>query len=200
MNCPACGVALSLGEIQEFEEYSLVDRVCGYCRIIWVLRHEGGLVVSITQQTPIMVGVDPSKFGFDYVCPSCKYSSYVSSNYGTQTGWRCLNCGRIVPNENITPRGEFQLRSYTASLGSRRSRGRGRQRQGASTYQRTPRVSRPIPAGAVGLKDLAIRLKVDPKKLRSWLRKVSWRKGEEAGSSWVFSPEEAEEVSKNFGR
>jgi len=200
MNCPVCGVGLSLGEIQEHEGYSLVDRICSYCRIIWVVRYEVKRVVSVIQQTPVMVGINPSEFGFDYLCPNCKSGSYVSTNYGTQTGWRCFHCGKILPNENIIPRGEFHLGEYTSSVGSKRSRKNRGQRKAASGYQRAPRVSRPIPAGAVGLKDLAGRLKVEPKKLRSWLRKVSWRKGEEAGSSWLFSPEEAEEVAKNFGR
>jgi len=54
--------------------------------------------------------------------------------------------------------------------------------------------------GAVSLASVAERLKVEPKRLRSWLRKVSWRKAEEAKSAWVFSETEAEEVIKNFGR
>lgn len=197
MNCPVCGSRLSLGEIQQNEEFSLVHRPCGHCQVTWLLRHEGSSIVSIIQEEPPMKEINPSEFGFDYTCPYCGFESYVSTVYNTRTGWKCLNCGRIVPNENIKPRGNFQLMDYRAPMGSGRTR---RSRDRASTYQRTPRVSRPIPAGAVGIKEVAERIGIEPKKLRSWLRKVGWRKAEEAGSSWFFSPNEAEEVAKNFGK
>jgi len=197
MFCPVCGISLLLGEIEQHKEFALVHRSCDRCGVAWGLRHEGSSIISITQEEPPMEGINPSEFGFDYTCPHCKFESYVSTVYKTKTGWKCLQCGRIVPNESIRPRGKFELMDYRAPAGTGRTR---RPRGSAPTYQRTPRVSRPIPSGAVPLSTLADNLKVEPKKLRSWLRKVGWRKAEEAGSSWFFSETEAEEIAKNFRR
>jgi len=193
MNCPVCGLGLKVEEIQEHEGFTLVRRSCSFCRAIWVLRHQDNTIVSVTQE-----GMEVENYGFDYECPHCGMKSYVATVYQPQTGWKCIRCGKIVPNENITPRGEFKLIDYRAPRGmGTKSR---RKRERSSTYQRAPRTSRPIPAGAVPLVELAGRIKTDPKRLRAWLRKVGWRKAEEAGSSWIFSPEEADEVAKNFGR
>ena len=196
MNCPACGGDLILKDrerdIQQFNSYALVTRECSRCRRKWILKHVGSQVVSMEDKD----SKDPG-FGFSYVCPHCKFESYIATPYRPKRGWNCLSCGKPIPNESLIPKGGYQLPEVTETVGGGSTR---RRRQGASTYQRSPRVSRPIPAGAVGLKDLADKLKVEPKKLRSWLRKVSWRKVDEAGSSWVFSPAEAEEVAKNFGR
>ena len=199
MHCPACTGDLILrglqDDIQEFDSYSLVTRECSHCRRVWKLTHVGRSIVSMSEE-----GAKNQDFGFDYVCPYCHFQCYVCTTFrpeDTKHGWNCLACGERLPSESLIPRGGFILPeiNYIRSTGKTR-----RQRQGSSTYQRAPRTSKPIPAGAVGLKELADRLKVEPKKLRSWLRKVGWRKADEAGSSWVFSPEEAEEVSKNFGR
>ena len=195
MNCPACGRELELKGIQELDTHALVTRECSFCRLVWILKYVGRSVVSISQK-----GIKDPGFGFDYICPHCQFQSYVATVYGPKGGWSCLNCGQHVPNENLIPRGGYQLPEVThiRGLGSSSRKRRGGQR--ASTYQRAPRVSRPIPAGAISLSTLAERVKVEPKKLRSWLRKVGWRKADEAGSSWVFSPGEADEVAKNFGR
>jgi len=199
MKCSLCGGDLILrglpDDIQEFDTYSLVTRECTHCHQVWVLTHIGRSIVSVSEE-----GVKSQDFGFDYVCPYCHFQCYVATSFRPNDmvhGWNCLSCGRSLPKESFIPRGGFEPpeTTYVRSTGKTR-----RQRQGSSTYQRAPRTSRPIPAGAVGLKDLADRLKVEPKKLRSWLRKVGWRKADEAGSSWVFSETEAEEVVKNFGR
>jgi len=193
MFCMVCGRSLELKGIKEFNTYSLVTRGCSSCGIVWVLKHVGRQVVSISEE-----GVKDPGFGFDYICPHCKFQSYVATVYRPKRGWNCLNCGKYVPNESLIPRGGYQVPDHVRVMGSTSKR--RRQRQGGSTYQRAPRTSKPIPAGAISLSTLAERVKVEPKKLRSWLRKVSWRKVDEAGSSWVFSPDEAEEVAKNFGR
>lgn len=133
-------------------------------------------------------------YGFDYKCPHCGFESTVYTALQTRTGWKCLECGKIVPNENIKPRGDFQLQDYRTPVTSR-ARARG-----ASSYQRAPRVSRPIPEGAIPLATLAQDLHVEPKKLRSWLRKVKWRSSDEAGSGWYFAQSEVEEIKKDFGR
>ena len=192
MNCPVCGLSLQLKGIEEFENYTLVTRSCHLCRVDWVLRHEGNSIVSITQK-----GVEMEQdYGFDYTCPHCGRSSFVCAVFYPRTGWKCLNCGKIIPNENITPKGNFRLQDQRAPVGTS---GR-RASRSTSTYQRAPRASRPIPEGAVALAAIAQELKVEPKKLRSFLRKSNWRKPEEAKSAWLFSPEEAEELKKTFRR
>lgn len=196
MFCPACGRNLEVKEIQEFPDYDLVTRYCRFDSKEWTLEYRNGAIVRITLGDEEEM---TEEFGFDYTCPHCGHESYVSTVFGPAGGWNCINCGNYIPNENLRPRQHYVLpkvRLYTSSPRNVRRR----QRQRASTYQRAPRVSRPIPVGAVGIKEVAERLKVEPKKLRSWLRKVGWRSGEEAGSSWMFSPEEVEEVAKNFGR
>ena len=148
-------------------------------------------MVSVTQKG---VEIEPN-YGFDYICPHCSFNSYVSTVFQPRTGWKCISCGRIVPNESIKPRGNFQLLDYRAPVSIfRRDTGR------VSTYRRTPRVSRPVPAGAVTVGTIAQELNIEPKKLRSWLRKVGWRSSEEARSQWIFSPQEAEEVKSHFGK
>ena len=191
MNCPVCGLGLEMVEIREYGDFALVRRSCHLCGVIWILKHQENSIVSITQEGVEMGDED---YGFDYKCPHCGYESYVATVLQTYTGWKCINCGKIVPNEHLKPRGDFVIAPRTVVSGTRRSS------RGTSTYQRTPRVSRPVPEGAVSLSTLAERLKVEPKKLRSFLRKSNWRGSEEAGSAWVFSPGEAEEVAKNFGR
>jgi len=199
MKCPACSGDLILkglqDDIQEFDTYDLVTRECTHCHQVWILKHVGRSVISMSEEK-----AENQDFGFDYICPNCGFKCYVATTFRPKDmvhGWNCLSCGESLPKESFIPRGGFEPpeTAYVRPTGKAR-----RQRQGASTYQRAPRTSRPVPVGAVGLKDLAVRLKVEPKKLRSWLRKVDWRKGEEAGSSWIFSPEEAEELAKNFGR
>jgi len=135
-------------------------------------------------------------YGFDYTCPHCGFTSYVATVFQPKTGWKCISCGKIVPNENIIPRGNFQLQDYMAPVGifSRRRSSR------APSYQRAPRTSRPIPEGAVSVATIAQELNMEPRKLRSWLRKVGWRASEEAKSAWIFSQSEAEEVKAHFGR
>jgi len=194
VNCPRCGLNLEVKEIQEFDGFALVHRYCLHCRITWILKHQGGFIVSVTQEgvTTPEVGETP---GFDYKCPHCGFESTVYTALQVYTGWKCLQCGKIVPNEYLKPRGDFRLTPPRVIV----SRSRGGTRR-VSTYQRAPRVSRPIPAGAIPLAQLAQEMKVEPKRLRSWLRKVGWRKPEEAGSGWYFSPDEAKEVAKNFGR
>ena len=201
MKCLLCGGDLILrglsDDIRELDTYALVTRECIHCHQVWVLKYVGRSIVSVSEEK-----VENQDFGFDYNCPHCKFQCYVATTFRPKTGWNCLGCGGSIPNESLIPRGNYQLPEITAyrsstSPGSKRTR---RQGQGASTYQRAPRTSRPIPAGAVSLSTLAERLKVEPRKLRSWLRKVNWRKVDEAGSSWVFSEAEAEEVAKNFGR
>jgi len=191
VNCPRCGLNLEVKEIQELDGFTLVHRYCPHCRITWILKHQNNLIVSITQEELMGKG----DYGFDYKCPHCRFESTVYTALQVYTGWKCLQCGKIVPNEYLKPRGEFRLIPPRV-IGSR-SRGGTRK---VSTYQRAPRVSRPIPAGAVGIKEVADQLKIEPKKLRSWLRKVKWRKQEEAGSGWYFSPDEVKEVVKNFGK
>ena len=196
--CPVCWGELILKDrekdIQEFSTHTLVTRECSSCRRIWILEHVGRQITSMSEKDT----KDPG-FGFDYICPHCKFQSYVATTYRPTRGWNCLNCGQPMPNESLIPRGGYQLPEITRVrvIGSTSKR---RRREGSSTYQRAPRVSKPIPVGAVSLSTLAERLKLEPKKLRSWLRKVGWRKVDEAGSSWVFSPDEADEVVKNFGR
>ena len=192
MNCPACGLRLEMGEVQELPDFVLVRRFCTFCRVTWVLKHQDDLLVSITQEGIIM-----ENYGFDYKCPHCQHEGHVATVLQPKNTWRCIRCGKIVPNINLTPRGEFMLpvvQSTTrgSSRSSRRSREPG--------YQRTPRTSKPVPTGAVGVAAIAQDLNVEPKKLRSWLRKVKWRTGEEAGSQWLFSPAEAEEVKSHFRR
>jgi len=191
MNCPVCGLGLKLEHIDESSNFTLVIRTCPTCRAGWDLRYEDNILVSIRQR-----GVEMEEgYGFDYTCPYCNFTSYVATVFQPRTGWKCINCGRIVPNENLKPRGNFQLLDYRAPVGVSR---RGSRK--ASTYQRAPRVSRPIPEGAISVATIAQELNVEPKKLRSWLRKVNWRSGEEAGSQWLFSPKEAEELKSNFRR
>lgn len=192
MNCPICGLGLKMEEIQEHDDFALVRRSCNHCRVIWSLKHQNNLIVSITQEGMQMEAED---YGFDYKCPHCGHESYVATVLQTYTGWKCINCGKIVPEEQLKPRGDFVVAPRTVVLGTGRS-----SRRASSIYQRAPRTSRPIPAGAVSLVTVAERLKVEPKKLRSWLRKVNWRAAEEAKSAWVFSEAEAEEVIKNFGK
>ena len=191
MNCPGCGLSLELKRIEEFPDFALVIRTCTTCRIEWGLRYEGNTLVSIRQGEVEM----EEGYGFDYTCPHCSFTSYVATVFQPKTGWKCLDCGKLVPNENIIPRGSFQLLDYRAPVGTLRGGTRK-----VSTYQRASRASKPIPEGAVALATIAQDLKIEPKKLRSWLRKVGWRASEEAKSAWIFSPSEAEEVKSHFGR
>jgi len=159
---------------------------------VWILKYQNGKIVQVSLEGEIL----EEGFGFDYTCPKCHFESYVSTVYRPPAGWNCLNCGSYIPNDCLKPRGNYQLpevRRFTSSTRKARSRVK------SSTYQGTPRAARPVPIGAISLSTLAEGLKVEPKKLRSWLRKVGWRKAEEAGSSWIFSPEEAKEVTKSFG-
>lgn len=196
MFCPACPrkIKLELVEIQEFPDYALVIRKCHFCSKEWVLKYQNGALVMVSLAGE-KLGED---YGFDYTCPGCGFSSYVATVYKPPSGWSCLNCGKYIPNEYLKPRNKYELPSVRRFAGTPSMRGTRRQR--ASDYQRTPRTSRPVPAGAVGIVAIAEKLKIPPKKLRSWLRKAGWRSGGEAGSSWIFSPEEAEEVIKHFGR
>ena len=191
LNCPVCGLGLHLEEIKELETYALVRRSCFRCGVIWELHHQDDRVVSIRQEIPM-----EKDYGFDYTCPHCSYSSSVFAVLYPVTGWKCINCGKIVPNEKIIPRGNFQLKDITRLI--RGSTGRSRVR--APGYQRTPRTSRPIPEGAVPLAVVAQELNMEPKKLRSWLRKVGWRSSGEASSGWYFSPKEVEELKVQLRR
>jgi len=192
VHCPVCGLGLKMIEVQEFSDFTLVRRSCSHCRVNWVLKHQGDSIVSITQEGMEMGDRD---YGFDYECPYCGRKSYVATVYQTRTGWKCISCGKIVPNKYLKPRGNFRLQEYLASTSTSK---RGAKR--VSTHQRSPRVSRPTPEGAVSLVQVASELKVEPKKLRSFLRKSNWRKSEESGSAWIFSPEEVEELKKSFRR
>lgn len=196
MKCLLCTGDLILDDpqsaIQEFDTYALVTRKCTHCHQVWILKHVGRQMISMTEE-----GATDQEFGFDYTCPHCKFQSYVATTFRPKTGWNCFGCGEKVPNECCIPRGGYELPEivYVRSTGKT-----SRRRQNASTYQRTPRTSKPLPAGSIGISELSESLNVEGKKLRSWLRKVGWRKSEEAGSGWSFSAEEAEEVKKNFGR
>ena len=136
----------------------------------------------------------PEEFGFDYTCPECGFSSHVSTVLAPTWGWKCLNCGRKVPHDSIRPTGGYELppererymRAPPTRTRSTRTREPG--------IQRTPRTSRPIPEGTIGIKEVAERLNMEPKKLRSFLRKSNWRGPDEAGSAWIFGPSEVEEL------
>ena len=189
MNCPRCGLNLEMREIQEFDNFALVQRSCLHCGVTWILKHQGNLIVSITQEE--LMGKED--YGFDYKCPHCGFESYVATSLQTHTGWKCLRCGKIVLNEYIRPRGDFKLAPTRVLIPGTRKRTLSQ-----LSYQRTPRVSRPIPEGAISLATVAQELNIEPKRLRSWLRKVGWRSSEEARSQWIFSPHEAEEVKAHF--
>jgi len=176
-------------EIQEYSNFTLVRRYCPSCRVDWILKHQNNLIVSITQE--VLMGKED--FGFDYKCPHCGFESYVATSLETHTGWKCLRCGKIVLNEYIRPRGDFKLAPTRVLIPGTRKRTLSQ-----LSYQRTPRVSRPIPEGAISLATVAQELNIEPKRLRSWLRKVGWRSSEEARSQWIFSPHEAEEVKAHF--
>ena len=194
MNCPVCGLTLELKGVEDCGDYSMVKRHCQFCRAGWTLKHQDNSVLYIVQAgKEDLVG----KFGFDYKCPYCRLESSVYTVFQPKTGWKCLNCGRIIPNESITPRGDFVPipAGVQVSGGSSRS---ARRRQRSGDVQRTPRTSRPTPAGAVSVSAVAAELGIEPKKLRSWLRKVNWRSEEESRSQWLFSPEEVKDVISNF--
>lgn len=189
MFCPKDAMSLQLLDIQELEGYTIVRRYCPKCATTWILKHVGKEVVEIVQE-----GISERNFGFEYDCPFCGYKGRVYSTLKVATGWKCLKSGHIIPLDHIKPIGDFNLQESMTE--GKITRG-GRRK---STYQRTPRQARPIPAGSISLKQIADELNVEGKKLRSWLRKVGWRSAEEAGSGWYFSPEEAEEVKKSFRR
>ena len=191
MNCPVCGIDLKMVGIQEYDGFALVRRSCHRCGVIWILRHQENSIVSVTQE-----GMEMGDYGFDYKCPHCGFESTVYTVLQTSTGWKCLSCGKIVPQEYLKPRGDFVVAPRIVVAGARRS-SRSRSTPG---YQRAPRTSKPIPDGAVTLAAIAQELNVEPKKLRSWLRKVGWRSSEEVGSSWVFSPKEVEDLKVQFRR
>lgn len=46
--------------------------------------------------------------------------------------------------------------------------------------------------------ELAVELKVDPKRVRAWLRKQGFRSGAELGQQWELSQEQAEDVRRAF--
>jgi len=191
VNCPICGLGLKLKGIEEHKDYALVQRYCQTCRVTWILKHLGNLIVSVTQE--VLMG--KGDYGFDYKCPHCGFESTVYTVFKPPlTGWKCLQCGKIVPNEFLKPRGDFQITPISVPTG------RLRPSRKVSTYQRAPRVSEPTPEGAIALAIIAQKLSIAPKRLRSWLRKVGWRASEEAGSGWYFSPSEVEELKKRFGK
>lgn len=128
--------------------------------------------------------------GFDFQC-LCGYSARVYTNH-LYPAWKCLACKARIPRDNISTFGGYELPEESTFFPPSR-------RQRSSTSQRTPRTSRPVPEGAISLAGLAERIKVEPKRLRAWLRKVGWRSGGEAGSAWYFSPEEANEIGSTFG-
>jgi len=142
----------------------------------------------------------PEEFGFDYTCPGCGFSSHISTVLQPTWGWKCLNCGEKVPHDSIRPSGGYELppereRYIRPSLTRTRST---RTKTREPSLQRVPRSSRPIPEGAIGLKEVAERLNMEPKKLRTWLRKSNWRSSEEKGSQWIFAPSEVEELISAF--
>jgi len=194
--CLACSRKVDLLKVQEFPDYDLVTRRCPFCSKEWILKYQDKVIVMVTQVGE-EVGED---YGFDYTCPHCHFSTYVATVYRPPAGWSCLNCGKYIPNECLKPRAKYELPPVRRFVSGAPSVGSMRRRQRVPGYQRTPRTSRPVPAGAVGVAAVAEKLGIPSKKLRSWLRKVGWRSSAEAGSSWVFSREEAEEVIKHFGR
>ena len=205
MNCLVCAMPLKLEEIQEAfrtgEDYDKVSRSCERCRTTYSLKYQGGRLLSITREGE---GAHDN-FGFIYHCPHCNHESRVYATYATPpTGWKCLNCGMIVPFEHLTSIGDYVVLPYTRIMsGGKSSKNRNRTsrtRTAGTGYQASPRASRPLPAGAIALATLAGEMKIEGKKLRGWLRKVNFRKAEEHGSGWQFSPEEAEGIKKNFGK
>ena len=191
MNCPVCGLAPTLKGVEEHEGYSIVTRYCPFCNQDWEFTHRGNSITIVTQKG---MEEDVAEYGFDYECSHCRTKSYVATVLRTKSGWKCIKCGGVIPQESIKPRQNFILEPYTTSRGtSTRS-----SKQGSPSLTRAPRASRPLPEGAVSLSQVASDLEVEPKKLRSWLRKSNWRSSEEAGSSWVFSPQEVEELRKTF--
>ena len=196
MDCPVCTGNLELLNIDESTDRPIVTRKCTGCGILWELTYYDRSVILIKQGGTEM----PGEFGFDYTCPECGFSSHVSTVLQPTWGWKCLNCGKKVPHDSIRPTGGYELpperERYIRSSPTRTKSTRTRE----PSTQRTPRASRPIPEGAIGLKEVAERLNIEPKKLRAWLRKSNWRSSDEAGSTWIFSPEEAKELISSFKR
>jgi len=201
MYCLACGSTLDLLKISESGNQATVNRECISCHKKWELTYRDDVLILV-----VMEGEEvPEDFGFDYTCPKCNFKSYVSTSLQPIWGWMCINCGERVPMASIKPRGGYELpperAHYSRSTSAKSPRGERKPREPReSGYQRAPRTSKPLPEGAVSIRDVAERLNVEPKKLRSWLRKVSWRTSEEAGSGWVFSPGEVEEIVSKYGK
>ena len=194
MFCLVCTGKLELLNVDESTDKPIVARRCTRCSIIWELTYYDRSIILIKQG-----GVEiKEKFGFDYTCPKCGFSSHVSTVLTPTWGWKCVNCGEKIPHDSIKLSGGYELpperERYIRSSTSRTKSTRTRE----PSLQRTPRSSKPLPEGAVSLKEIAERLNMEPKKLRSWLRKVNWRSSEERGSQWTFTPSEVEELITTF--
>jgi len=59
-------------------------------------------------------------------------------------------------------------------------------------------ITIPPQKGTVPLAYVAEELKIEQKKLRSWLRRANWRPANDAGRLWHFFPEEADEIISRF--
>lgn len=202
MNCPACSNSLGLLYVEEEGDVSTVYRECLGCGKRWALTYESGKKEP-SKITEIEEGVEfTGNTGFGYTCAKCQYESFVCTVFQPTFGWNCINCGEPIPRANMRPFGGYELlpeRERPIRPGKTRTP-RGERRRREPGYQREPRTSRPIPEGAISVKEVAEKIGIEPKKLRSWLRKVHWRKEEEARSAWYFSPSEVEEVMAKFGK
>jgi len=199
LNCSLCGSELKLVSIQEFEDSAEVCRECKGCNTRWHLLYKG------TSINVLQAGYSLNTSGFSQLCPGCGFLNTVHTGQ-VHSRWKCLKCGKLLLPQGMSTFGGLEvpkdLPSWIPTKDQRKAERRrarkGLPTLGVSTLQRAPRASRPAPEGAIPLATLARDLNIEPKKLRSWLRKSNWRPPEEAKSAWLFSPEEAEEIRRNF--
>lgn len=190
MYCPVCGLTPELVDIEEHEGYHKVRRHCKFDRVTWSVKVVDKVITEVHQ------GDNFSDLpGYLYHCTRCGHKAQVNHIFQVHTGFKCVSCGGVLPKEFILASEGFNLDQFYLPVVGKRTRGK---RESTPGYTREPRERKPLPDGSVGIREVSENLGIEPKKLRSWLRKSNWRKSDESGMGWQFSPDEVKEIQSNF--
>ena len=205
MHCPVCGGNQSLKEVREYGPEDEVDRECISCHKVWVFSYHEGKLISLSEKDP------PNKVvyrdsGFITTCPESTCGAEISTyTMFRPAWWKCQRCEKRLIRSDVSPIGDYQVPespslSPSGPSAAYRKVRKGRIGGGQPKEKREPRAHRPAPEGAYTATSLAIALNMEPRKLRAWLRRSNWRGGDEQGSQWLLSPEEAQEIAGRLGK
>jgi len=194
MHCPVCGGNPVLDAVKEVNKtLSEVTRQCCSCHLWWVFSYVGSVLLTISEK-----GMENEEHGFKVCCPCGAMTSYHIKF--RPAWWKCQKCGKSVPRDKVVPIGDYSVPDPSSTLKISSGAYQKKKFSTSKSHPSTLGPSKPLPEGAVDLASLAANLEVEPKRLRSWLRKVDWRPGSEHGSRYVFSQEEAKEIRLKFRR